>query len=80
MPRLRVLSGREIVTIFERFGFLVAYTKGSHTKLVRRVGTEEQVLVVPLHKELDRGTQRAIYRQALAYLDERDLKTSFYNS
>ncbi|OGG57635.1 hypothetical protein A2853_00425 [Candidatus Kaiserbacteria bacterium RIFCSPHIGHO2_01_FULL_55_17] len=79
MPRLRVLSGRKVVAIFRHFGFLVTYTKGSHTKLVRRVGTEEQVLVVPLHKELDRGTQRAIYKQALAYVSERDLKPLFYS-
>ncbi len=77
MPRSRVLSGRRVVAIFGSFGFLVSYTKGSHAKLVRRVGTEEQVLVVPLHKELDRGTQRAIYKQALAYISEHHLKPRF---
>ena len=79
MPKLRVLSGRKVVAIFERLGFLVAYTKGSHAKLVRRVGTEEQVLVVPLHKELDKGTQRAIYKQTLAYVNEKDIRPSFYS-
>jgi len=47
MSKLRVLSGRKVVVIFERLGFLVAHTKGSHAKLVRRIGSEEQVLVVP---------------------------------
>ena len=79
MPELRVLSGRKVVAIFERLGFLVAYAKGSHVKLVRRVGTEEQTLVVPLHKELDKGTQKAIYKQALAYVDEKDIRPSFYS-
>ena len=79
MPKLRVLSGRKVVAIFERLGFLVAYAKGSHVKLVRRVGTEEQTLVVPLHKELDKGTQKAIYKQALAYVDEKDISPLFYS-
>ena len=79
MPELRVLSGRKVVAIFERLGFLVAYAKGSHVKLVRRVGTEEQTLVVPLHKELDKGTQKAIYKQALAYVDEKDISPLFYS-
>jgi len=79
MPKLRVLSGRKVVAIFERLGFLVAYAKGSHAKLVRRIGAEEQTLVVPLHKELDKGTQKAIYKQALAYVDEKDINSLFYS-
>ena len=79
MHRMRVLSGRKVVAIFKSFGFLVMYTKGSHTKLARRVGSEEQVLVVPLHKELDKGTQRAIYRQALSYVSEIELRSHFYS-
>jgi predicted RNA binding protein YcfA (HicA-like mRNA interferase family) len=79
MHKLRVLSGRKVIAIFERFGFLVVYTKGSHAKLVRRIGTEEQVLVVPLHQELDKGTQRAIYKQALAYVSEKDIGPFFYS-
>ena len=79
MPRLRVLSGRKVVAIFERLGFLIAYTKGSHTKLVRHTDTEEQVLVVPMHKELDKGTQKAIYKQALAYVSEKDIGPLFYS-
>lgn len=78
MSKMHVLSGRKVVTILKQFGFSVAYTKGSHSKLVRRIGGTEQVLVVPLHTELDRGTQGAIYKQALGYIDEKDIKPFFY--
>ncbi|MBI1337408.1 MAG: addiction module toxin, HicA family [Phycisphaera sp.] len=81
MPgKLRRLSAREIEAIFARFGFIrVAGGKGSHLKL-RRVllnGTR-QTLIMPDHKELDRGTLASIYRKALAYLPDNDLRPHFY--
>ena len=79
MPKLRVLSGREVVKILSRFGFKVISRRGSHVKL-RRILSDgtKQTLTIPLHEELDRGTLRAIYRQALRYLPEKDLKPHFY--
>ena len=38
MPKPRVLSGRDIVRIFESFGFSIADQKGSHIKLRRIAG------------------------------------------
>ena len=79
MPKLRVLGGREVVKILSRFGFKVISQRGSHVKL-RRILSDgtKQTLTIPLHEELDRGTLRAIYRQALRYLPEKDLKPHFY--
>jgi len=80
MSKLRVLSGRDIVKIFSQFGFQTISQKGSHVKL-RRVlknGTK-QTLTIPLHKELDKGTIKAIFRQALRYIPEEKLKPFFYS-
>jgi predicted RNA binding protein YcfA (HicA-like mRNA interferase family) len=79
MPRLRTLSGGDLIGAFARFGFLRVSQRGSHVKL-RRVlanGTRES-LTVPLHDELDRGTLQAIYRQASRYLREPELRSLFY--
>ena len=79
MPKLRVLSGNEVVKILSKFGFDVVSQKGSHVKL-RRVlpdGTR-QTLTVPLHNELDKGTLKAIIRQASRYIAEEELKPYFY--
>lgn len=79
MPGLKVLSGEEIVGIFQAFGFNVASQKGSHVKLRRLLSDGgKQILTVPLHRELDKGTVRAIYRQALRYISEEELKPHFY--
>jgi len=79
MPKLRVLSGREVIKTLSKFGFEVVSQRGSHIKL-RRVlpdGTK-QTLTVPLHEELDRGTLKAIIKQASRYIPEDELKPHFY--
>lgn len=78
-PRLRRLSARDVLSALKNFGFEVVATRGSHAKL-RRV-TEDgqtQTLTLPLHKDLDPGTIRAIYRQATRFIPETELRTWFY--
>jgi len=78
-PRLRRLSGRDLVTILGRFGFAVHSQRGSHVKLRREgPGGEKQTLTIPLHDELDAGTLTAIMRQASRYLPEEQLRPHFY--
>lgn len=79
MPKLKVFSGSDIVEIFFDFGFTVASQKGSHIKLQRiSVGGTRQILTIPNHKELDKGTIKAIYRQAIRYIAEDELRNRFY--
>lgn len=52
----------------ERAGFVVKRQEGSHV-ILRRAEPFAQ-LVVPDHKELDRGTLRAILRQADLTVEE----------
>ena len=62
MSKLPSLSGRECVKTLERAGFYFRRQEGSHIVL-RRDDPFSQV-VVPDHRELDRGTLRAIIRAA----------------
>lgn len=62
MNELPRVSRRECIRALERVGFVVKRQSGSHIVL-RRDDPFAQV-VVPDHKELDRGTLRAIIRQA----------------
>ena len=80
MPKLKTLSGKEVIKIFHSFGFNVIAQKGSHVKLARiqKDGTR-QTLTIPNHFEIDKGTLKAIYRQALKYIPEEKLKIYFYN-
>jgi len=79
MPKLKILSGEDIVKIFKRFGFCIAGQKGSHIKLKRETGDNpSQTLTIPNHSELDKGTVKAIYNQSLKYIPENELKKYFY--
>ena len=80
MPKLKGLSGKEVIKILSSLGFEVASRKGSHVKL-RRVlpDNSKQTLTVPDHSELDTGTLRAIYRQSLRYIPDEDLRPHFYS-
>lgn len=78
MPKLKRLSGAEVIAILKEFGFEIYSQRGSHVKL-RRVSTAgKETLTVPNHRQLDTGTCRAIYRQACRYIPESELFCYFY--
>lgn len=66
MRKLPVVSGQEAVKALGRLGFVAVRQRGSHVVLKGRGRT----FVVPLHPELDRGTLRAIIREANVSVDE----------
>ena len=68
MSKLGRLSGRVCVKALAKIGFYQKRQHGSHI-ILRRDNPFAQ-LVVPDHNELDRGTLRAILRQANLSVDE----------
>jgi len=62
MTKLPSVSGRECAQALGKVGFYLKRQEGSHM-ILRRDSPFSQV-VVPDHRELDRGTLRAIIRQA----------------
>ncbi len=78
MPKLKNLSGEDVLKILQGFGFVVVSQKGSHLKLKRVINETKQTLTIPLHNELDKGTLKAIYNQTLRYISESDLSKYFY--
>jgi len=68
MTKLSGVSGRECARALARIGFRLRRQEGSHM-ILRRDDPFGQ-LVVPDHKELDRGTLRAILRQAGVGVEE----------
>jgi len=68
MTKLPVVSGKECIKALTKAGFYFKRQEGSHVTL-RKDNPFCQV-VVPDHRELDRGTLRAIIRQAELSVDE----------
>ena len=62
--KLPILSGHDIIKILSKQGFRVARQKGSHIILVKESNASKRGVVVPNHKEIDRGTLLEIIRQS----------------
>jgi predicted RNA binding protein YcfA (HicA-like mRNA interferase family) len=62
MNKLPITSGKECIEVLEKVGFYIKRRESSHV-ILRRNDPFAQI-VVPDHKEIDRGTLRAIIRQA----------------
>ena len=67
MSRLPRLSGREAASAFQKLGYQLRRMEGSHM-IYKAPG--RRPLSIPDHKELDRGTLRAIIRQSGLSVDE----------
>ena len=62
--KLPVLSGNDVIKALTKADFKVARRKGSHVILVKFIEGRKVGVVVPDHKEIDRGTLLEIIRQA----------------
>jgi predicted RNA binding protein YcfA (HicA-like mRNA interferase family) len=68
MPQLPLMSGREVVRIFETFGWQNVRQRASHIILVK--AGARATLSVPDHKEVARGTLRSLIRAAGLTVEE----------
>lgn len=78
MPKLKSLDSQEIIKILESFGFKISSQKGSHIKLVKQTTFQKQVLVIPNHRELKKGTIKAIFNQTSRFVSSEELGEYFY--
>ena len=65
--KLPSASGKQVIAALERDGFVHVKTKGSHAKL--RHDDRVLTVIVPLHRELAKGTLRSILRQTNLTVD-----------
>jgi len=57
---------------------VVSRQKGSHVNLVRVVFEVKQIVTVPNHKEMDRGTLHSIFKKLSRFISEEELQKFFY--
>ena len=69
MTALPVVSGREVVNALEKIGYVFDRQRGSHI-ILRQQNPPHRRLTVPDHKEIAKGTLRAIIRQAGLTVEE----------
>lgn len=69
MSGLRVLSGKELCKILNKIGYEIDHQTGSHL-ILRNKFPPYRRLTIPNHKEIAKGTQRSIIREAGLTLQE----------
>ncbi len=70
MPKLPILSGKDIIKVLLKKGFQHIRTRGSHAILSKQTEKGKVTLPVPLHKELAKGTLKSIMNQSGITLEE----------
>ena len=68
MAQIPALSGKEVLKIFERFGWEFSRQSGSH--MVMTKDSEIASLSIPKHREVANGTLRSLIRAANLTVDE----------
>jgi predicted RNA binding protein YcfA (HicA-like mRNA interferase family) len=63
LSKLPLLSAKEVCKAFEKLGYVMDHQTGSHL-ILRRPDPPHRRLTLPNHKEIAKGTLRAIIRQA----------------
>ena len=61
LPRL---SGKEVIKALSKIGFQPIRQKGSHVILIKETNEGKHSTIVPIHKEIDKGTLLEIIRQS----------------
>ena len=71
MPKLPILSGKDMMKVLGKIGFTHVRTTGSHAILNKQYQIKGKITVpVPLHSELAKETLKSIVKQAGLELED----------
>lgn len=65
-----VCSGKGLVKALKSLGYELVHQRGSHIKMRKFYENHKHTIVIPDHKELDRGTLKSILRKLSKYISE----------
>ncbi len=70
MSKLPDVSGTELVKALQKAGFLILRQKGSHVSMEKVDSAGQWRTIVPMHREIARGTLHDILKQTGLSRDE----------
>ena len=73
--KLPQISGKDLIKIFTKLGFVIIRQRGSHVQLEKIIGNETIKLTVPMHQQLKRGTLSHIIKASK--INEKELEKYF---
>ncbi len=79
MGKLKQLSGKEVVKIFEMHGFLVKRTVGSHVRLTLVQTDSSYHVTIPLHDSLKKGMLHSVVKDFEICFGKEEAEKYFFN-
>ena len=70
MGKLPILSGKDMTKILSKIGYVHVRTRGSHMIMIKQAERGKKTIPVPNHKELAKGTLKAIMNQSELTLED----------
>ena len=70
--RLPQISGKDLVKVFNKFGFKIIRQRGSHVQIEKIDDNEIIKITIPMHPKLKKGTLSHIIK--VSKIDERELE------
>ena len=67
MPKLPILTAKELVKNFEKAGYFVVRQKGSHIRMSHK---DKDSITIPNHKIIGRGLLKKILRDSQISVDD----------
>jgi predicted RNA binding protein YcfA (HicA-like mRNA interferase family) len=69
MPKLPVISFKELIKLLNQLGYEVDHQRGSHIRLKKELPTGHHSITVPAHKEIAKGTLNDILDRISHYVN-----------
>ena len=76
--KLRILFGKDVVKIIEKYGFIKTRSVGSHVRMTYKMSVTSFHITIPLHKTLKRGTLSDIIKELEQCVAKEKLEKDFY--
>jgi len=70
--RLPIVSRDRVISALKKFNYQVISQKGSHVKLTLILKDRKHSIVIPRHRELDRGTLMSIIKKVSEFIDKEE--------
>jgi len=80
MQKLKQLSGKEVIKIFQSHGFEIKRIVGSHVRLTLLQDKNSYHVTIPNHKELKKGTLHSIIKDFELCFGKEETEKYFFNN
>lgn len=78
MQKPKQFSGKELIKIFERYGFEQVRTKGSHVRMTYQESNHSYHITIPLHNPIKKGLLHAIIKEFESLFGKTESEKNFY--